>query len=73
MTVRISKEFILYCILFLMITLFSVLYIEQSQAIYYNEAPGFTEQIGEQDNGRLPHSDSYHDPVSNGEVLGVVN
>jgi len=56
-----------------MITLFSVLYIEQSQAIYYNEAPGFTEQIGEQDNGRLPHSDSYHDPVSNGEVLGVVN
>ncbi|ARQ06811.1 hypothetical protein [Macrococcoides canis] len=73
MTIRISKEFILYFILFLIITLFSVLYIEQSQAIYYNEAPGFTEQIGEQDRDKLPHSDSYHDPVSNGEVLGVVN
>lgn len=73
MTIRISKEFILYFILFLIITLFSVLYIEQSQAIYYNEAPGFTEQIGEQDHDKLPHSDSYHDPVSNGEVLGVVN
>lgn len=73
MTIRISKEFILYFILFLIITLFSVLYIEQSQAIYYNEAPGFTEQIGEQNRDKLPHSDSYHDPVSNGEVLGVVN
>lgn len=73
MTIRISKEFILYFILFLIITLFSVLYIEQSQAIYYNEAPGFTEQIGERNRDKLPHSDSYHDPVSNGEVLGVVN
>ncbi|MEE1107742.1 hypothetical protein [Macrococcoides canis] len=73
MTIRISKEFMLYFILFLIITLFSVLYIEQSQAIYYNEAPGFTEQIGEQNRDKLPHSDSYHDPVSNGEVLGVVN
>lgn len=73
MTIRISKEFILYFILFLIITLFSVLYIEQSQAIYYNEVPGFTEQIGEQNRDKLPHSDSYHDPVSNGEVLGVVN
>lgn len=73
MTIRISKEFILCFVLFMMISVFTILYIEQSKAIYYNDAPGFTERIGEQEQTKLPHSDVYHDPVSNGEVLGVVN
>lgn len=73
MTVTISKEFMMYFLLFIVITVFGLLYMTQSHYIYEQTSPGITEQVSEQNNVRNNTEQTIHDPVQNGEVLGVVN
>lgn len=73
MTVTISKEFMMYFLLFIVITVFGLLYMTQSHYIYEQTSPGITEQISEQNDVRNDTEQTLHDPVQNGEVLGVVN
>ncbi|UTH14995.1 hypothetical protein [Macrococcus epidermidis] len=73
MTVTISKEFMMYFLLFIVITVFGLLYMTQSQYIYEQTSPGITEQVSEQNDVRNDKEQTIHDPVQNGEVLGVVN
>ncbi|TDL37120.1 hypothetical protein EVU91_08470 [Macrococcoides bohemicum] len=73
MTVTISKEFMMYLLLFVVITVFGLLYMTQSHYIYEQTSPGITEQISEQNDVLNDTEQTLHDPVQNGEVLGVVN
>ncbi|ATD30459.1 hypothetical protein ACN5ZK_10010 [Macrococcoides bohemicum] len=73
MTVTISKEFMMYLLLFIVITVFGLLYMTQSHYIYEQTSPGITEQISEQNDVLNDTEQTLHDPVQNGEVLGVVN
>lgn len=73
MTVTISKEFMMYFLLFIVITVFGLLYMTQSHYIYEQTSPGISEQISEQNDVRNDTEQTLHDPVQNGEVLGVVN
>lgn len=73
MTVTISKEFMMYFLLFIVITVFGLLYMTQSQYIYEQTSPAITEQVSEQNDVRNETEQTIHDPVQNGEVLGVVN
>lgn len=73
MTVTISKEFMMYFLLFIVITVFGLLYMTQSHYIYEQTSPGITEQVSEQNDVRNDKEKTIHDPVQNGEVLGVVN
>lgn len=73
MTVTISKEFMMYFLLFIVITVFGLLYMTQSHYIYEQTSPGITEQVSEQNDVRNDTEQTIHDPVQNGEVLGVVN
>ncbi|WP_414053827.1 hypothetical protein ACMGE6_11075 [Macrococcus equi] len=75
MTLTISKEFMMYTLLFIVITVFGLLYMTQSHYIYEQPSHQVTEHISEQnaDNVRGNVEQTIHDPVQNGEVLGVVN
>lgn len=73
MTLTISKEFMMYTLLFIVITVFGLLYMTQSHYIYENSTNTMTEQISERDGVRSETEQTIHDPVQNGEVLGVVN
>ncbi|TDM42304.1 hypothetical protein ETI06_08115 [Macrococcoides goetzii] len=73
MTVTISKEFMMYFLLFIVITVFGLLYMTQSHYIYEQTTPGITEHVNEQNDVRIDTEQTIHDPVQNGEVLGVVN
>ncbi|WP_414043233.1 hypothetical protein [Macrococcus animalis] len=73
MTLTISKEFMMYTLLFIVITVFGLLYMTQSHYIYENSSNVMTEQVSERDDVRIKTEQTVHDPVQNGEVLGVVN
>ncbi|MCE4957163.1 hypothetical protein [Macrococcoides caseolyticum] len=72
MTLTISKEFLMYLLLFIVITVFGLLYMTQAEYIY-NQTSSLTEQVGEQHSNTVHQTQVVHDPVQNGEVLGVVN
>ncbi|MCU7556447.1 hypothetical protein ROU88_00185 [Macrococcus capreoli] len=73
MTITVSKEFMMYLLLFIVITVFGLLYMLQSEYIYEHSSTQVSEQSYEQASVRTNSERVVHDPVQNGEVLGVVN
>ncbi|TDM05256.1 hypothetical protein [Macrococcus lamae] len=75
MTIRITKEFLLYSTLFLMITTFGTLYMAQSKAIYEDGQALTADKQSSQDNNKTnKRSENVpnHQSTQNGEVLGIV-
>lgn len=67
MTIRISKETLMLFALFIMMTVFGILYMAKSEAIY-NEGSSIEQASSSTEtNVRLNHT-----ATENGEVLGIV-
>lgn len=67
MTIRISKEALMLFALFIMMTVFGILYMAKSEAIY-NEGSSVQQTASyEETNVRTDHT-----ATENGEVLGIV-
>ncbi|KAA1040307.1 hypothetical protein ERX35_004760 [Macrococcus equipercicus] len=75
MTIRISKEFFLYSVLFTMFLTFGTLYMAQSERIYeQGQSVSLKQTAGDttiETNTRSNHR-SPHQSTQNGEVLGIV-
>lgn len=66
MTIRLSKEFLLYLFFFFMMTIFGIIYMAQSRALY--EQPLNHNYTAPQANINT----NTHSATMNGEVLGIV-
>ncbi|TDM04169.1 hypothetical protein [Macrococcus carouselicus] len=66
MTIRISKDFLLYLFFFIMMTTFAIIYMAQSNTLYQRPLP---DNVGQSHQFKEANT---HSSTMNGEVLGIV-
>ncbi|GGB06447.1 hypothetical protein ERX37_03125 [Macrococcus hajekii] len=71
MTIRLSKDFLMYLFFFLMMGTFGIIYMAQSNALYEKPLVNSVGQSTNTENTTVQNTNA-HSATMNGEVLGIV-